>query len=281
MAKKKSPKNNNSQRKKNHNNSKAKTREMVSAEKQGPPPQEFPIVAVGASAGGLEAFEQLLTGIPGNIGMAFVLIPHLAPKHESIMSELLSKYSKLPVTQAIDGTPVRSNRVYVIPPNADIRIDEGVLYLSDLPESPARRLPIDHFMRSLAHDQQNRAIGVILSGTASDGTLGLQAIKAQGGITFAQDEKSAKYTGMPRNAIATGIVDFVLPPDLIARELVRIARHMQMLTTGDGSSGESAVSDESLSKIFGLLKTASHVDFGMYKHGTIQRRLGRRMFLRK
>src|SRR5262245_48212471 len=180
------------------------------------------IVGIGASAGGLEAFEKLLAALPSDSGMAFVLVQHLAPKHESILSELLSRSTMMPVIEVTEGITVRPNHVYVIPPNADMSIHDRVLHLSPLGPDRARRMPIDMFLRSLAEDQQGRAIGVILSGTASDGTIGLQAIKAMGGITFAQDQQSAKYSAMPRSAVAAGNVDFVLPPELIARELTRI-----------------------------------------------------------
>ncbi len=174
-------------------------------------PRPNSIVGIGASAGGLEAFEQLLAALPEDTGMAFVLVQHLAPKHESILSEILSKATRMPVVEVSEGIAVLPNRVYVIPPNADMSIIDGVLHLSPLPADRARRMPIDVFLRSLADDQQGKAIGVILSGTASDGTLGIQAIKAMGGITFAQDDQSAKYSAMPRNAVSAGNVDFVLP----------------------------------------------------------------------
>src|SRR5262249_35717014 len=158
-------------------------------------------VGVGASAGGLEAFEQLLAALPSDSNMAFVLVQHLAPKHESILSELLRKSTKMPVVEVSQGMKVEANHVYVIPPNADMSIADGTLHLTPISPDRGRRMPIDSFLRSLAEDQQSRAIGVILSGTASDGTLGLQSIKALGGVTFAQDEESARYSAMPRSAI--------------------------------------------------------------------------------
>jgi two-component system CheB/CheR fusion protein len=206
------------------------------------------IVGVGASAGGLEAFEQLLAALPEDSGMAFVLVQHLAPKHESILSEPLSKATRMAVGEVSEGMVARPNRIYVIPPNADMSIVDGV-FLSPLTPDRARRMPIDTFLRSLADDQQGRAIGVILSGTASDGTLGIQAIKAMGGVTFAQDDQSAKYNAMPRSAVAAGDVDFVLPPDLIARELARIARHVHIFAPDDGNENEAAAKDETLDKI--------------------------------
>jgi two-component system CheB/CheR fusion protein len=240
------------------------------------------IVGIGASAGGLEAFEQLLAALPKDSGMAFVLVQHLAPKHESILSELLSRSTRMPVIEVSDGMEVLPNQVYVIPPNFDMSIIEGVLHLSPLGADRARRMPIDMFLRSLAEDQQGRAIGVILSGTASDGTLGMQSIKAMGGVTFAQDDRSAKYNAMPRSAVAAGNVDFVLPPDLIARELARIAKHVHIFAPEEPSdSADGAVKNVTLDKIYTLLRNFSRIDFSYYKSGTIKRRITRRMFLRK
>ena len=247
-----------------------------------PDTRPISIVGVGASAGGLEAFEQLLAALPSDSNMAFVLVQHLAPKHESILSELLRKSTKMPVVEVSQGMKVEANHVYVIPPNADMSIADGTLHLTPISPDRGRRMPIDSFLRSLAEDQQSRAIGVILSGTASDGTLGLQSIKALGGVTFAQDEESARYSAMPRSAIAAGNVDFVLPPEAIARELKRIAKHIHVFAVEDQTgSQEPGPPDEALNRIFLLLKNVSRVDFSFYKHGTIKRRIMRRMFLRK
>jgi two-component system CheB/CheR fusion protein len=245
-------------------------------------PHPVSIVGVGASAGGLEAFQELLAAMAEDTGMAFVLVQHLAPKHESMLSELLGRATKMPVVEVQDGMAVVSNRVYVIPPNADMSVVKGVLHLSPRSADLARRMPIDMFLRSLAEDQEGRAIGVILSGTASDGTLGLQAIKASGGVTFAQDDESAKYSAMPRSAVAAGIVDFVLPPHLIARELKRIAQHAHVFMADDqGSAAPDDINEEALLNIFGMLRNMSRVDFSYYKPGTIKRRVLRRMVLRK
>jgi two-component system, chemotaxis family, CheB/CheR fusion protein len=254
----------------------------VSANDASHPDKPLSIVGVGASAGGLEAFEQLLRALPSDSGMAFCLVQHLAPRHESILSELLAKATDMPVIEVTEGMHVQANHVYVIPPNADMSIVDGQLHLSPLSEDRALRMPIDSFFRSLADTYQSRSVGVILSGTASDGTLGLQAIKAMGGVTFAQDDESAKYNEMPRNAIAAGNVDFVLPPAGIARELKRIATHVQVFTPDEkGDANEKTTPDETLSKIFLLLRNLSRVDFRFYKPGTIKRRITRRMFLRK
>ena len=240
------------------------------------------VVGVGASAGGLEAFEQLLRSLPNDTGLAFVLVQHLAPKHESMLSELLAKATRMPVVEVTQGMGVQGNHVYVIPPNADMSISDSVLHLSPLSPDRALRMPIDSFFRSLADTHQSRSIGVILSGTASDGTLGLQAIKALGGVTFAQDEQSAKYSAMPRSAIAAGNVDFVLPPEAIARELKRIATHVKVLGPDERPEAEERITpDATLNKIFFLLRNFSRVDFSFYKPGTIKRRITRRMFLRK
>ena len=177
----------------------------------------FPIVGIGASAGGLEACTQLLRHLPPDSGMAFVLVQHLDPKHKSILRDLLAKATSMPVSEVKDGMPAEPNHVYVIPPNTGMVISRTVLVLTPRAEIHGFHMPIDQFFHSLAEDQKNNAIGVILSGTASDGSLGLKAIKTEGGITFAQDEKTAKYSGMPHSAIAHGAVDFILPPEKIAK----------------------------------------------------------------
>ncbi len=235
-----------------------------------------PVVGIGASAGGLEAFTQLLQNLPANTGMAFVLVQHLDPHHESILSELLSTQTQMPVTQAIQATAVEPNHVYIIPPNTRMEIEGGVLKLTPRATDRARHLPIDYFLSSLANDQRSRAIGVILSGTASDGTIGLKEIKLQGGITFAQDD-SAKFDGMPRSAIAANVVDFVLSPEKIALELSRIAQHAH-LSNGAGDQAE-AVDDNSLMSILALLREKKGVDFTYYKKPTLRRRLSRRLAL--
>src|SRR5574337_569107 len=192
-------------------------------------PTDFPIVGVGASAGGLEAFRELLHHLPENTGMGFVLVQHLDPRHESLLTGLLQTSTKLAMVEARDGLRVEPNHVYVIPPNCNLGILHGVLQVMTRIMERGKHLPVDYFLESLAEDRGSRAMGVILSGTASDGTLGLKAIKAASGITFAQDEESAEYFGMPGSAIAAGCVDFVLPPRSIARELARIARHPYLL----------------------------------------------------
>lgn len=184
----------------------------------------FPIVGIGASAGGLEAFQQLLRALEVDTGMAFVLIQHLDPDHESALAQILARSTSLPVIEIAGNEPVQPNYVYVIPPGTSLRIANGVLKTQPRRRTGASYRPIDSFFESLAEDRRERAVGVILSGAASDGTLGLKAIKAGGGITFAQDD-SAKHSSMPRSAVAAGGVDLVLSPAAIARELGRYVKH--------------------------------------------------------
>ena len=184
----------------------------------------FPIVGVGASAGGLEAFTNLLAALPPDTGMGFVLVQHLDPDHESALTQILSRATLLPVREITNDEVVQANHVYVIPPDTNLSIAGGVLKIRARERSRVPPRSIDAFFESLAQDQRERSVGVVLSGTANDGTIGLEAIKAEGGITFAQDD-SAKHDSMPRSAIAAGCVDLVLSPADIARELARIARH--------------------------------------------------------
>src|SRR6266446_4206790 len=186
--------------------------------------EPFPIVGIGASAGGLEAFTQLLKHLPADTGMGFVLVQHLDPDHDSALVQILARVTSMPVREVANELRIAPNHVYIIPPNTDMATAHGVLKLQRRQAGSAPHHSIDFFFQSLGQDQHEFAIGVILSGTASDGTLGMEAIKAEGGITFAQDE-SASYDSMPRSAIAAGCVDFVLSPENIAKELARIAKH--------------------------------------------------------
>src|SRR6058998_2667720 len=183
------------------------------------------VVGIGASAGGVRAVTQLLEHVPADTGIAFIIFQHFDPIRKSVLPDLLANITSMPVKKVTNGTRVRANCVYVIPHNANTTIAKNVLTLSSRPKTALRRHPIDEFLRSLAEDKHDRAIGIILSGIGSDGTLGLQAIKAKGGITFAQNEKSARYSEMPGKAIKAGYVDFELTPAQIADELVRLARH--------------------------------------------------------
>ena len=251
------------------------------AEKSGTPQKrKFPIVGIGASAGGLEASTALLKALPINLGMAFVVVPHLDPSRESAFGEILSRATSMPVLDAKDLITVEPDHVYVIPPNYEMTISNGVLRLNHSDEPRSVRTTIDTFLRSLATDQGPNAVGVVLSGTASDGTVGLAAIKGEGGITFAQDS-SAKYDGMPASAIAAGCVDLVLPPEGIAKELVRMAQHPYVLGATLPMEVDGTGRAAQLSQIFSLLRRATRVDFSEYKPPTIGRRVARRMALHK
>jgi two-component system CheB/CheR fusion protein len=248
----------------------------------GPKTTSFPIVGIGASAGGLEAYQQLLKNLSAKPGMAFVFIMHLAPGHKSMLTELLARLTKMPVREIKNGMPIKVNHVYVIPPGINVSIADGRLKLNKMRDAGLKRMPIDWFFRSLAEEHGNKAIGVILSGTATDGTLGAEAIKAEGGITFAQDEKSAKYSGMPQSAIAAGCVDFVLSPKKIARELERIAKHPLISSAGHVKADKSIITpDKGLESIFDILRLSQGLDFTHYKTSTISRRVSRRMVLLK
>ena len=237
----------------------------------------FPIVGIGASAGGLEAFTDLLSCLPNDTGMAFVLIQHLDPKHDSHLTELLSRASKMPISELSGDTRVEANHVYVIPPRCNLSISHGVLHTPPRSER-GRNMPIDSFLSALAEDRGREAYGVVLSGTGSDGTLGLQAIKAKGGITFAQEKASARFDAMPGSAIAAGGVDFVLSPSGIARQLVAVASRFFDALPPEKAIESSDASE--LGKVFRLLRSGSGVDFTHYKQSTIKRRIRRRMALR-
>jgi len=254
----------------------------------------FPIVGIGASAGGLEAIKDLLQALPVDTGMAFILVQHLDRTHESLAPEILSRATRMPVHEVTNGVRVESNHVYLIPPNFDMELIHGVLNLLPL-RTGARGQPlvIDLFFQSLALDKKGKAIGVVLSGTASDGTLGLKAIKSGGGLAIAQDPKSAKYSGMPESAIKSGFVDLILPPKRIARELARISKHPNFAAR-DSMNPDTAINDDgevkegiepepiaALRVIFGLLRAQTKVDFSNYKHSTVMRRIQRRMIVRK
>ncbi len=243
---------------------------------------DFPIVGIGASAGGLEAFTAFLRALSPDLGMAFIFVPHLDPSRESAFGQILARETSMPVHTVDDDMPIERNNVYVLPPNRDLAISAGKLHLSKREEPRSPNTAIDIFFRSLAADQGSNAIGVVLSGTASDGTQGLTAIKGEGGITFAQDLTSAKYDGMPASAIAAECVDFVLPPHGIAAELARIGQHPYVTGSPfDAGDGADRASDNHMAQVFRLLRRTTKVDFSEYKPPTIGRRIQRRMALHK
>jgi two-component system CheB/CheR fusion protein len=243
------------------------------------PSLPFPVVGVGASAGGLEAFTRMLEHLPADPGFAVLLVLHLDPSHESMASGILSRSTRMPVVEATDGMPVQVNRVHVIPPNTEMALTDGKLGLRPRSLGRGQYMPVDHLFRSLANIQANRSIGVILSGGGTDGTLGLQEISASEGITFAQDERSARQTGMPRSAAASGYVDFVLPPDGIARELLRIV-HNPYARRAEAAAHVTLEEKDDFARIFALLRASTSIDFSHYKRSTISRRIRRRMNLR-
>lgn len=243
----------------------------------------FPIVGVGASAGGLTAFRRLLGHIPADTGMAFVLVQHLHPKRKSALVELLATETRLPVFEAQNELIVKPNHVYVIPPNKTLAIDNGVLYLTPRAATDGLHTPIDHFLRSLAEDREDKAIGIVLSGTGTDGSIGLEEIKARGGITFAQDPDTADHGELPMHAIVTGSADYVLSPEAIAGELLRIGQHPHFATPQLIKAAESPASEENklLSRIFILLRIETGIDYSHYKTATILRRIARRMAINR
>ena len=241
----------------------------------------FPVVGIGASAGGLDAFKRLLKAIPENSGMAYVLVQHLDPNHESMLPEILQKVTKIPVLEIADDIKVEPNHIYVIPSNKMMVATDGVLLLAPRPvkSKTERNLPIDLFFTSLAEVHESNAIGVVLSGTASDGTLGLKAIKDHGGITFAQDEASAAYEGMPNSAVQAGVVDFILPPEKIPQKLLEVTG----IIVGNGGGEEQLPQqdEEVFKQMLSLLRIRKGTDFTYYKQSTIRRRILRRMALNK
>jgi two-component system, chemotaxis family, CheB/CheR fusion protein len=239
-----------------------------------------PVVGVGASAGGLEAFTELLKHLPQKTGLAYALVQHLDPSRESHLREILSRTTQMPVVEASDGLRLEPNRVYVVPPGASMTVTDGVLQVGPREEGRGRHLPIDRFFQSLAAHRGSKAIGVVLSGNASDGTVGLKAIKAADGITFAQSEDSAKFPGMPRSAVSAGCVDFVLPPEKIAEELARLGGH-PYLTANQAREPETGQNGDGLKRIFKLLRTATGVDFSNYRQTTIRRRIQRRVTVQR
>ena len=245
-------------------------------------PGLFPIVGIGASAGGLEAFSELLRYLPEKTGMAFVLVQHLDPKHGSALREILARTTKIPVTEVTQGVVVQPDHAYVIPANTSLTIKNGMLQLGSRVLTHGQHMPINDFFRSLAENAGQQAIGVILSGTASDGTEGCRAIKAAGGITFAQDEESAKYDSMPRNAVNAGCIDFILSPKDIARELGGISQHPYVArVVSPAMEGAEGMVGSDLNALFGLLRESTGVDFTNYKHTTLHRRIRRRMAVHK
>ena len=235
------------------------------------------IVAIGGSAGGLEAFERFFAGIPSDTGMAFVVIQHLDPTHKGMLTELLQRSINIPVKQIEDGMLVEPNYIYVIPPNTDLSILNGHLQLGKPLAAHGHRLPIDSFFKSLAAERADKSIAVIVSGMGTDGTLGIKAIKEVSGVVMVQNPDSAKFDGMPRSAINTGLVDYVAPIDELPKELLTYINHISRLHE------ENTVKHDHpqgiLKKILDLLKNRTGHDFSLYKKSTLYRRIEKRIKL--
>jgi two-component system CheB/CheR fusion protein len=238
----------------------------------------FPIVCIGASAGGLEAITEFLINIPPDTGMAFIYVQHLSPDHESILASILSRSTAMKVHQAKELMKIEPNHFYVIPPDKEMYVLDGKLGLSPRKKDHSVNMPIDVFFTSLAEKHGPRVIGIILSGAATDGTRGMRSIKSNGGLTFAQDD-SAKFSSMPKSAIAANVADFILSPEMIAKELVRLS-HNQFAGGGKISlTQEDLISDDDgdLKMLISLLDQKAGVDFSHYKSTTIKRRILRRI----
>ena len=240
----------------------------------------FPIVGIGASAGGLEALQDFFRSMIPEPDAAFVIIQHLSPDYKSFMNELLSRFTSIKIEVVTDGMALKANHIYLIPPKMNMTIFHGILYLNELGANRTLNLPIDIFFRSLAKDQEKNAVGIILSGAGSDGTLGIKAIKEFGGMTMAQDEKSAKFESMPHSSISTGMVDIIMPPKQLAEELINYIKHPFVK---ENRKIESLLASEQsqMSKVIAILNDAKNVDFSCYKENTIIRRLEKRISINR
>ncbi|MFA5181567.1 MAG: chemotaxis protein CheB [Syntrophales bacterium] len=243
------------------------------------PPNNFPIVGIGASAGGLAAFEAFFSAMPANVdpGMAFVLVQHLAPDHKSILTDLIRRYTRMQVYEVQDGMAVQPNCTYIIPPNRDMAFLNGTLQLLEQTSFRGMRLPIDFFFRSLAQDQRERAICIVMSGTGSDGTQGVRAIKGEGGMVIVQNPESTEYDGMPRSAIATGLVDYVLPVAEMPAQLISYVAHAFNKRIHQVLLPPAPRVEDALKKICILLRAQTGHDFSQYKQNTMVRRVERRL----
>ena len=238
----------------------------------------FPVVGIGASAGGLDAFKKLITAIPENSGMAYILVQHLHPSHESALSEILQRFTRIPVTEITDNVHVEPGHIYVIPSNKTLVASDGILKLSPRPIVDKQNFSIDIFFSSLAEVHRDHSIGVVLSGTGGDGTDGLKNIKERGGFTFAQDPVTAAFGAMPQNAIDEEVVDFVLAPEDIPSRLTEIQKLFSFSENAIIISDEDKI-NEQFRQVISLLKTRVGVDFSFYKQTTVRRRILRRMVM--
>ncbi len=237
------------------------------------------VVGIGASAGGLSALKAFFAQVPPNSQLAFVVVVHLSPEHESHLPELIRADAALPVEQVAHDTPLRAGHIYVIPPGRNLNTIDTHLRLSDLEADRALRAPIDHFFRTLAATHDGNAIGVILTGTGSDGTLGIREINAKGGLTVVQDPNDCEYDGMPQSAIATGVIDLILPRQEIPAAVARYARVRARLPHADHDEPTDRDDEHAIQRILAQVRTRTGRDFSRYKRSTILRRITRRMQL--
>ena len=258
----------------------APTKAQNDGQSQSPATDDFLIVGIGASAGGIQALKTFFGNVPQDSGNAYVVILHMSPQHESRLAELLQRSAPIPVTQVQARTKVEPNHIYVIPPNQNLSMSDGHLTLTDMIGMSERRSPVDLFFRTLAETNDTRAVSVVLSGTGSNGSMGLKRIKEHGGIALAQDLNEAEYADMPRNAIATGMVDYVLPVAEMPARILSYKQHLRPIVTAEPKEIE-AVNAQALREIFTQLRIRTGHDFSNYKRGTMLRRIERRMGLRE
>jgi two-component system, chemotaxis family, CheB/CheR fusion protein len=244
--------------------------------KKSPNKKDFPIVGMGSSAGGLDALERFFDKMPPDAGMSFVVVTHLDPTHASMMPSLLQKHTEMKVVQVEDGMKVAPNHVYVIPPDKDMGIVKGRLQLMQPQIQTGPKAPVNYFLRHLAEEKREKAACIILSGMGSDGTLGLKAIKGELGMVMVQDPETARYDGMPRSAIATGLADYILPPDKMPKSLLEYTKRTIHRGLPEPPSIETAPG-KALQKIHMVLRSSTGHDFSLYKENTIIRRIQRRM----
>ena len=237
------------------------------------------LVGIGASAGGLEALKALLPALPSDSGLAFVIVVHLRAGQPSVMAEVLQPFSVMPVTQVTEDQDIEPNHIYVIPPGCNLSAMDDHLRLSKIEENRESRAAIDHFFETLANAHAHHCIGIILSGTGADGSFGLRRIKEQGGLTIAQDPKESQFDSMPQNAIATGLVDLVLPIRDIPWHMLRFATTQPRIEIADSPDQSPSRDREVLQNILAQVRTRTNMDFSKYKHSTVLRRIRRRMQL--
>lgn len=237
---------------------------------------DFSVVGIGASAGGLEALEQFFRYMPADTGLAFVVVQHLSPDYKSLMVELLAKHTEMKIYRVEDGMQLQPNCIYLIPPKKNMTCFHGKLYLTDQNHNMGLNLPIDIFFRSLAEDFGEKSIGVILSGTGSDGTLGIRAIKGAGGMAMVQEENSAKFDGMPKSAIATGLVDYIVNTEKMGEQLLKYTKH-PYVSKSEAQNNSILEDEDTYSKILSTIRTQTGIDFTFYKPNTIVRRIERRI----